>query len=185
MESCDHDVKQKYISVCSSSSSSSSWLGKGRASIDPITYQGSVCLEELNSLQNCLLEDGSKYSHPLVVTTDNKSIADMALSAVNFASRECATEVKPFLCLYFFGLMSDTSNRVYYQPSAGHCKNLRDDVCEFEWTFAESSNFKLPDCNEEFPSHIDPCNEEGGEEPYTSNIIIISDSIQCHCNYND
>ena len=142
-----------------------------------------MCLEELNSLKNCLLEDGSKYSHPLVVTTDNKSIADMALSAVNFASRECAAEVKPFLCLYFFGLMSDTSNRVYYQPSADHCKNLRDDVCALEWTSVESLNLRgliklrLPDCNEEFPSHIDPCNDEGGEELYTGNIIIISDSI--------
>ena len=161
MESCDHEVKQKYISICSSSSR----LGKGRASIDPITYQGSVCLEELNSLTNCLLEDGSKYSHPLVVTTDYEGDAESAISAVD-TNPECAVEVKPFLCLYFFGLMSDTSNRVHYQPSADHCKKLRDDICQTEWNLAQVviSGLELPDCNEQFPSHIEPCNEGGGEE---------------------
>jgi hypothetical protein len=167
MESCDYDMKQKYVSVCSSSSSSR--LGKGQASIDPITYRGSVCWEELNLLKNCLLEDGSnKHSHPLVVTTDNADDADMALSAVNtFASPECAVEVKLFLCLYFFGLMSDTSDRVYYQPSDSHCMNLRDDVCESEWNLAQViiiSGLELPDCNEQFPSHNEPCDEEGGED---------------------
>ena len=164
MELCDHDMKQKYISVCSKGSR----LGKGQASIDPITYSGPVCREELNSLKSCLLEDGNKHSHPLVVTTDYEGDAELALSAVGafVLNPECAVEVKPFLCLYFFGLMSDTSNRVYYQPSAGHCKNLRDDVCESEWNLAQVviSELELPDCNEQFPSHIDPCNEGRGDD---------------------
>ena len=139
-------MKQKYASVCSSSSASGSRFGKGQISIDPITYSGSVCWEELNSLKSCLLEDGNKYSHPLVVTTDYKGDAELILSVVDRfqINPECAMEVKPFLCLYFFGLMSDTSNRVYYQPSASHCKNLRDDICQLEWDIA-SRQLKLPD----------------------------------------
>ena len=126
VESCDDDMK--YVSVCSSSR-----LGREQAYIDPIIYRGSVCQVELKSLKNCLLEDSNKHSHPLVVTIDREDDAESALSAVeNFALPECAVEVKPFLCLYFFGLMSDTSNRVYYQPSAGHCKSLRDDICGVE-----------------------------------------------------
>ena len=103
-EPCNHNMKQKYISICISSRS-----GKEQASIDPLTYRGSVCWEELNSLKNCLLEDGNKQSHPLVMIIDSEGDAKSALSAVDmFASPECAAEVKPFLCLYFFGLMSDT-----------------------------------------------------------------------------
>ena len=162
MELCDHEMNQKYISICISSRS-----GREQTSIDPITYRGSVCWEELNSLKNCLLEDGNKQSHPLMVTIDSEGDAKSALSAVDmFASPECAAEVKPFLCLYFFGLMSDTPNRVHFQPSAGHCRNLRDDVCESEWNFAQAfiRGLELPNCDENFPSHTEPCNEEGGEE---------------------
>lgn len=102
MESCDHDIKHKYISVCGSSS-----LGREQASIDPITYRGTVCWEELNSLKNCLLDDSNESSYPLVVTVDNKGNAELALSAVDtFASPECAAEVKPFLCLYSSSMVS-------------------------------------------------------------------------------
>ena len=165
MESCDHVTQQKYVSVCSFQDSR---LGREQAAINPISYKGSVCWEELSSLKSCLLsDDSSENSHPLVVTIDGEGDAELALSAVDtFASPECAVEVKPFLCLYFFGLMSDTSYNVYYQPSAEHCVNLRDDVCEMEWNLAQVliSGLKLPDCNEQLPSRIEPCNEnqEGG-----------------------
>lgn len=163
VESCDHDMKQKYVSICGSSRP-----GREQASIDPITYRGTVCWEELNLLKHCLLDDSNENNYLLVITVDNVGDAESALSAVDdFALPECAAEVKPFLCLYFFGLMSDTSNRVYYRSSAGHCKSLRDDVCELEWNLAQTlSGLELPDCDEQFPSHTVLCDEERGKELY-------------------
>ena len=155
-------MKQKYIRVCSSSRS-----GREQEPTDPIAYRGSVCWEELNSLKNCLLSDDiDENSNPLVITTDSERDAELALLAVDtFASPECAVEVKPFLCLYFFGLMSnmDALNRVYYQPSAGHCRNLQNNVCRSEGILARASGLELPDCDEHFPTRTEPCNknEEG------------------------
>ena len=183
MESCDNVTQQKYVSVCSFQDSR---LGREQAAINPISYKGSVCWEELISLKNCLLsDDSSQNNHPLVVTTDGEDDAEMALSVVDrFASPECAEEVKPFLCLYFFGLISDTSYNVSYQPSAEHCMSLRDDVCEMEWNQGRAINIKLPDCSE-FPSHIEPCNEnqEGGLGEWLYIIpssYISSDHIHAH-----
>ena len=123
MDSCD--IEHKYVSVCNSRG-----FGIEPTSSDPITYKGTVCQEELNSLKNCLLNESSESNHPHVVTVDSLEDAMSALSAVDrFAVQpECAVDVKPFLCLYFFGL-HDTANRVSYQPSASHCKSLRDNIC--------------------------------------------------------
>lgn len=69
--------------------------------------------------------------------------------------------------------MSDTSNRVYYQSSPGHCKNLRYDVCVMEWSLAQDlSGLELPDCDELFTSYTEPCNEERGEELYIPLLIL-------------
>ena len=157
-ESCD--MKQKYVSVCSSSSR----FGRGQASTDPIIYDEAVCKEEMNLVQDCLLDDSGENGHLYVISLDNLNDAKQALSIVNgneFVSPECAAEVKPFLCLYFFGL-SDTSNGVVFQPSTSHCKNLRDDVCKLEWYLAQQI-IRLPDCDTQFPSDTVPCDEDQGK----------------------
>lgn len=94
--------------------------------------------------------------------------ARRALSAVDtydIVSQECAAEVKPFLCVYFFGLMSEhTSYRVFFQPSASHCNTLRETTCKDAWNLAQFVGLELPECDEEFSSNTIPCNEEQGKQ---------------------
>ena len=158
MESCDYDIKQKYISICSGSRLQRE---QGLVPIDPIIYRGTVCWKELNLLKDCLMDNSGESGHPRVVTDDNLEIARLALSAVDqYASPKCVAEVKPFLCLYFFGLVSEMSIEVSFQPSASHCKNLRDNACNDIWNLAQFFKLELPDCDEEFPVNNVPCSEE-------------------------
>ena len=154
MQSCD--IVYKYTSVCGS-------VETQVTCAEPISYTATVCQQELNSLKACLLPDVESI-HPLVVTDSELSYAETALSSVDsLASDACAVEVKPFLCLYFFGLC-DSASGVTYQPTAGHCRNLRDEVCELEWNVAVSFGLELPDCDTEFSEEIVPCNAVSGEE---------------------
>ena len=167
MESCD--IKHKYTGVCTNG-------GTGLQSMTcavPVTYTETVCQEELKSIKNCLLgDDDSESVHPLIATDSNLESARTILSYVDddssdLVSPACAAEVKPFLCLYFFGLC-DATEGVSYQPSAGHCRNLRDNVCAEEWkTVTRLGRFfpnipSLPNCDAEFSDEIIPCNSDGG-----------------------
>ena len=167
------NIEHKYVSICNNRG-----FGIEPTLSDPITYKGTVCQEELNLLKNCLLNESDESNRPLVVTDDSLEDAKSALSAVDMLdeliSDECAVEVKPFLCLYFFGL-HDAANGVSYQPSASHCKSLRDDVCALEWNLAKAvPGLELPDCDEQFASYSVPCDEERGKE------LIDCDRIQAH-----
>ena len=157
MQSCNNDTAHKYTSVCGS-------RGTQRQSVNcaaPTTYMGSVCQNELSSLKVCLLANDVESSHPLVATESELENAKLALSAVDrLASKACAAEVKPFLCLYFFGLC-DSETGVPYQPTASHCRNLRDDVCRAEWNLALQFGLPLPDCDTEFSDQVLQCNTEG------------------------
>ena len=154
-------MKDKYVSVCSQS---------GQPGREQSLTDGTVCWEELNLLKSCLVDDSDVSSHPIVLTVDKNIVenAERALDAVDtYVSQECAAEVKPFLCVYFFGLMSDhTPNRVSFQPSASHCNNLRETTCKDAWNLAQFVGLELPECDEEFPSNTIPCNEERGKQQY-------------------
>ena len=50
-------------------------------------------------------------------------------------SKECETDLRPFLCLYLFG--SCDSNNQSHQVTQADCERLRDGVCAREWTQAE------------------------------------------------
>ena len=169
LESCD--MAQKYTGVCSNREN-------GRQSVTcaaPISYTETVCQEELKSIRGCLLSDGDSTSesvHPLIATDSNLEAAEATLSFIDrdtsgLVSPACAAEVKPFLCLYFFGLC-DTTEGVSYQPSAGHCRDLRDSVCAEEWeTVARLGQLlpdipALPNCDVEFSDEAVPCNSDDG-----------------------
>ena len=156
-QSCD--TAYKYSSVC----------GIDTHCAVPIEYTDSLCQSELSSLKLCLENDIDEGSHPLVVTDSDIETAKMALSFVDdWASEACAAEVKPFLCLYFFGLC-DSSSGVSYQPTASNCKNLRDNICTTEWSLA-SRFIDLPDCDVVFSDDTVPCdanNEEDGKKNIT------------------
>lgn len=161
MQSCINDTAHKYTNVCGS-------RGTQRQSVTcaaPTTYMGSVCKNELNSLKACLLASDVESSHPLVATETELENAELALSAIDrLASKACTAEVKPFLCLYFFGLC-DSETGVSYQPTASQCRNLRDVVCMTEWNlalqFGPQFGLTLPDCDTEFEDQVLQCNGEG------------------------
>ncbi len=105
-------------------------------------------------------------NYPAVAMDDHLEEAELALSFVNLIdiNPECAAEVKPFLCLYFFGLC-DLTAKNSYQPSASQCRNLRDRVCKQEWTTALKFELELPDCDTDFPAESVSCRDkrkEGG-----------------------
>ena len=167
---------QKYTGVCGDNN-----VGTGRLSVicaAPITYMEAICQEELKSIKNCLLsDDDSENVHPLIATDSNLAAARTILSYIDddtsgLVSPACAAEVKPFLCLYFFGLC-DSTEGVSYQPSASHCRDLRDSVCASEWQTVTRlglllSNIPaLPNCEVEFSDETVPCNsadDGSGEE---------------------
>ena len=166
LESCD--MAQKYTGVCSN--------GKdGRQPMTcaaPISYTDTVCQEELKSIKGCLLSSTSESVHPLIATDSNLEAARNILSYIDsdssgLVSPACVVEVKPFLCLYFFGLC-DTTDGVTYQPSASHCRNLRDNVCAKEWELVARFGQILPDipalpnCDVEFSDEAVPCNSDDG-----------------------
>ena len=159
MESCDM-IHKSFIGIGSD----------GHQSIicaTPFEYTGTVCQEELKSLKTCLLGESDRESaHPLIITENNLEAAKTILSYIDntrseFVSPVCAAEVKPFLCLHLFGLCSATRG-VSYQPTACHCRNLRDNICADEWRLVEMiqhiySNFPaLPNCDNK------PCYTDNG-----------------------
>ena len=157
MQSCD--MVHKYIGVCSNRGTGM----RSMACAAPTTYRETVCQEELTSLKNCLVDD-TDSSYPLVRVTDDNELAEEALSAVDqIATQACAAEVKPFLCLYFLGLC-DAATELSYQPSASHCKNIRDNICMREWSLAVAFGLDLPDCDVEFSDVSVPCNNHGEEK---------------------
>ena len=125
-------------------------------------YKGMVCREELLSLTTCYLGNADENDHPVVKTVSNLEEAEQSLSYVNLiesVNPQCSAEVKPFLCLYFFGLCNAVTG-VSYQSSISQCKNLRDNVCMEEWNTAISLGFNLPDCDMEFSEDNIPCIED-------------------------
>ena len=128
----------------------------------PIEYTGIVCQEELRSLTTCLLRESDReIAHPLIITENNLEVAKTVLSS-DLISPACAVEVKPFLCLHLFGLCSAIGG-VSYQPTACHCRNLRDNICANEWRLVEMiqrilSDFPpLPNCDADFSDNNKPC----------------------------
>ncbi len=72
------------------------------------------------------------------------------------ASESCLTEAMSLMCLYAYGLCSESG--VYIQPTQGQCEELRDSVCQSEWATAVNFGIDLPDCNR-FPASSAHCAE--------------------------
>ena len=176
MQSCD--MANKYTGICSIGGTGSQLM----TCAAPIRYTGTICQEELKSLKNCLLSDpgDSEDVYPLIATDSNLEAVEALFPYIDKASPACAAEVRPFLCLYFFGLC-DTAKGVSYQPSASHCRNLRDDVCAEEWTLVQTIGQVLPNvpaltnCDVEFSDETVPCNsvDGSGEEGNDNEIEMV------------
>ena len=149
----------------------------------PMEYTEGVCQQELESLKTCLLEESDRESvNPLMITENNLEAAKTILSFIDnrpdLVSPACAVEVKPFLCLHLFGLCSATGG-VSYQPTACHCRNLRDNVCANEWKLVEMiqdflSDFPdLPNCDTELSENNKQCNDNGSGSGSGSGMSLL------------
>ena len=70
------------------------------------------------------------------------------------ASDECIRRAVPFLCLHLFGLCGGSG--VAIQPTISQYEEVRDTLCQDEWTFVETLGIDLPDCAM-FPANVSSC----------------------------
>ncbi len=113
----------------------------------PYAMRDGVCQAPLTSLLlsvNCAPDsDGN-----ILVLQNEESTASQLISGLEFLqpSDACREAVVPFLCLSIFGLCSESG--VSIQPTSGRCEEIRDVLCQREWTAAVSFGLSLPDCND-------------------------------------
>ena len=71
-------------------------------------------------------------------------------------SLECELSIRPFICLYLFGVCD--ANSEYHQISKRECLSMRDEICIREWIEAENylDQDVLPHC-ELLPDQTDKC----------------------------
>ena len=91
---------------------------------------------------------GGDNQLPAVATVSHLEDAETLLFFLTRANPECATheDVKPFICLHFFGLC-DVNTGVSYRPCVSQCKNMRDNICVDEWKRLAVLGVNLPDCD--------------------------------------
>ena len=123
-------------------------------------YSGMVCLQPLQQLQSCL---PGRESDPTVYISppENRDMDEIEGETSIFVlagipnvdpspSAQCAEEIVPFICLYYFRLCD---NGTLYVPTYEECRRLRDDVCTIEvWNAANAGAALfmlegLPDCD--------------------------------------
>ena len=111
--------------------------------------EGGVCLDELTKWQKCFSPKSDVIYLPSDTNQEEAETTVYILLKVGlpqlFSSTQCEAAIKPFLCLYLFGLC-DSDNQVRRGTHAS-CERLRDDVCAREWTEVES-RLVLPNCSD-------------------------------------
>ena len=121
----------------------------------PVAYNGEVCFSELRYWQQCFSQQAATASADVYLPSniDPKQVENTAMSyflhlPILSPSRQCETDLKPFLCLYLFG-SCDLNNQSRHITQAD-CERLRDRVCAREWALAESflGTGVLPQCGD-------------------------------------
>ncbi len=113
-------------------------------------YTGSVCFDQLLSLQNCIPgREGSQmvYISSDVDQTATESQVMLIQGSLSFLgpSTECLDAVDPFLCLYYFGLCDSSGD--LFEPSEEMCVAINTDICQREWSTAITFGVTLPTCD--------------------------------------
>ncbi len=113
-------------------------------------YTGSVCFDQLLSLQNCI--PGREGSQLVYISSDVDQTATesqvMLLQgglSILSPSTECLDAVNPFLCLYYFGLCDSSGD--LFEPSEETCVAINTDICQREWSTAITFGVTLPTCD--------------------------------------
>ncbi len=96
-------------------------------------YTGSVCFDQLLSLQNCI--PGRQGSQVVYISSDvdqtateNQVMLIQGSLSILSPSTECLDAVDPFLCLYYFGLCDSSGNVL--EPSEETCVAISTDTCQ-------------------------------------------------------
>ena len=123
--------------------------------LEHVVYSGVTCRAELQVYQECFSGSAGSNGDILIrsdinqetVETDAELLINGALSFLN-PSAECLAAIRPFLCLYLFGVCDSSSQ--LRQVSSSECVDLRDDICATEWSAAVGflGPGKLPVCEE-------------------------------------
>ena len=123
-----------------------------------MAYRGEACREELLTQQACLTGGGEEVYIPQDINQEETELQAYQLLTVGLSflqtSAECEAAVRPFLCLYLFGLCDSGSGQVY-QPSFSECVTLMTETCAAEWQVAINTQLGqslLPSC-ESFPDY--------------------------------
>ena len=98
-------------------------------------------------MQNCAAEGALLVlrNDPDTVSNVNQVIGALGILA---PSPQCLEEAIPFLCLYLYGgLCESSASSSSIRPTAGQCRNIRDTLCSSEWESGEAFGLDLPDCD--------------------------------------
>ena len=129
--------------------------------LEHVVYSGATCRAELQAYQECFSAGSAGSNGDILirsdinqetVETDAELLIESGLSFLN-PSAECVAAIRPFLCLYLFGVCDSSSQLL--QVSSSECVDLRDDICATEWSAAVGflGPRSLPVC-EDLPTQI-------------------------------
>ena len=130
-----------------------------QSTCSPELYTGVVCRDALLTYQECLTNGSDEVHIPSDVDQDRIEellrTLIIALPLLN-PTPECANEISPFLCFFYFGLCDSDGNT--QQPSSAQCETIRDDTCvrEFELAMGFIDSDQFPQC-ELLPTTIIEC----------------------------
>jgi len=145
-----------------------------------VAYTGEACRDELLVQQSCLMgRDGGEEIHiPQATSQEELEMQARQLLTVRLPlvqpSAECDAVLRPFLCLFMFGLCDSNSGQVY-QPSFNECVTLTTETCAREWQTALTifGQERLPDCGI-LPAEIVLCEVTSGMYNIIASFTLIS-----------
>ena len=115
-------------------------------------YEGNICSVDLEQWRACFSGLETNFVQvPSHVNQDKaENMARSLLAGLQILSprgQECVTAIKPFICLYLFGLC-DAHNHLH-QVSQADCVRIRDELCMEQWKTATMilGEGVLPDCS--------------------------------------
>ena len=143
--------------------------------MEKIKYVGTICSDELLQQQSCF--SGLETNEILISSDVNQDTtedrAELLLVGLQYLSPslECVTAIKPFMCLYLFGLC-DMNNHLH-QVSQRDCERIRNELCMEQWKKATMflGEGVLPDCSA-FEDHDIQCTGIVIEKSYLLCILI-------------
>ena len=150
-----------------------------------VAYTGEACRDELLVQQSCLMgrDSGEEIHIPQATSQEELEIQARQLLTVGLPlvqpSAECEAVLRPFLCLFMFGLCDSDSGQVY-QPSFNECVTLTTETCAREWQTALTifGQERLPDCGI-LPAEIVLCEVTSGMYNIIASFTISPNEFVC------